>query len=232
MASLRSYSCMASAVRTPTGTFKSRICHLAFGPSPLICAGMEQALARPLNARLSATAPMWPRRALALPPAILVGHSMGCRVVIEAALQAPGQTAGVILVDGSQLAAAMEGVLKERFATPDGYTTTVNGLLQAMFTAKSDKTVAASIIERAGRLPRSIGEKYFTDMARYDAGRLTSSLASLRVPVMALQTTFLNEKSERMSLREGQTTPYMDAPRQRSFCPRGDHHGYGSFSST
>ena len=70
-------------------------------------------------------------RALALPPAILVGHSMGCRV------------------DGSQLAAAMEGVLKERFATPDGYTTTVNGLLQAMFTAKSAKTVAASIIERA-----------------------------------------------------------------------------------
>jgi len=131
-------------------------------------------------------------RALALPPAILVGHSMGCRV------------------DGSQLAAAMEGVLKERFATPDGYTTTVNGLLQAMFTAKSAKTVAASIIERAGRLPRSIGEKWFTDMARYDAGRLTSSLASLRVPVMALQTTFLNEKNERMSLREGQTTPYID----------------------
>jgi pimeloyl-ACP methyl ester carboxylesterase len=149
-------------------------------------------------------------RALALPPAILVGHSMGCRVVIEAALQAPAQTAGVILVDGSQLAAAMESVLKERFATPDGYTTTVNGLLQAMFTAKSDKTVAASIIERAGRLPRSIGEKCFTDMARYDAGRLTSSLASLRVPVMALQTSFLNEKNERMSLREGQTTPYID----------------------
>jgi len=46
--------------------------------------------------------------------------------------------------------------------------------------------------------------------ARYDAGRLTSSLASLRVPVMALQTTFLNEKNERMSLREGQTTPYID----------------------
>ena len=28
-------------------------------------------------------------RALALPPAVLVGHSMGCRVAVEAALQAP-----------------------------------------------------------------------------------------------------------------------------------------------
>jgi pimeloyl-ACP methyl ester carboxylesterase len=149
-------------------------------------------------------------RALALPPAVLVGHSMGCRVVVEAALQAPRQTAAIILVDGSQFAAAMEPVLTERFATPDGYKTITTALFNDMFTAKSDRAVAASVVERALRLPRPIGEKMLSDLLRYDVWRLASSLAGLRVPVLALQTTFSNEKRERSTLREGQTTPYLD----------------------
>src|SRR5271165_3669124 len=121
---------------------------------------------------------------------------MGCRVVIEAARQAPGQTAGLILVDGSQFSAVMEPVLIARFATPVGYTKFVTALFDDMFTAKGDKTVVASVIERAARLPRSIGEKMLTDLLRYDVWRLTGSLACLRVPVMALQSTFSNEKRE------------------------------------
>ena len=49
-----------------------------------------------------------------------------------------------------------------------------------------------------------------SDLLRYDVGRLTRSLASLRVPVMAVQTTHSNAKRERMTLRQGQTTPYLD----------------------
>jgi pimeloyl-ACP methyl ester carboxylesterase len=154
-------------------------------------------------------------RALLLPPAVLVGHSLGCRVVADAALQAPEQTAGVILIDGSQFAAAMQAVLTARFATPDGYAATVSGLFQDMFTAKSNAAVVASVAQRANRLPRLIGEKMLLDLLRYDTGRFPDALAGLRAPVMALQTTFSNEKRERRTMREGQTTPYLDMVRAR-----------------
>lgn len=149
-------------------------------------------------------------RALDLPPAILVGHSMGCRVVTEAALQAPAHTAGVIFVDGSQFAAAMAVTLRERFATPGGYAAILEPLFKDMLTAKTDPALAAAIVERAKRLPQAIGEKMLTDLARYDVGRLESSLASLRVPLMAVQTTYANDKRERMTLKMGQSSPYLD----------------------
>ena len=152
-------------------------------------------------------------RALELPPAVLVGHSLGCRVVTEAALQAPAQTAGVILIDGSQFPAAMGDALNAQFAAPEGYATLVSSLFGGMFTARSDAAVVASVIQRALRLPRQIGEKMLTDAVRYDTGRLTAALAGLRVPVMVLQTTFSNEKRERRTMHEGQTTPYLDMVR-------------------
>ena len=129
-------------------------------------------------------------RALALPPAVLVGHSMGCRVVIEAALQAPGHTAAIVLVDGSQFAPAMETTLNEAFTTPDGFANLTGHWFEDMFTSKSDPAVAACVVERARRLPREIGERVLLDLVRYDVGRLVTAIGNLRVPVMAIQTTY------------------------------------------
>jgi pimeloyl-ACP methyl ester carboxylesterase len=154
-------------------------------------------------------------RALDLSPAVLVGHSLGCRVVTEAALQAPERTAGVVLVDGSQFAPSMAAALRERFAAPDGYTLLVEGLFKDMFTDKSAGPVVAAVIERARRLPRPIGEKMLSDLQRYDVGRLAASLASLTVPVLAVQATYSNEQRERRTMQTGQATPYLDMLRAR-----------------
>lgn len=155
-------------------------------------------------------------RALDLPASVLVGHSMGCRVVIEAALQAPERTAGLILVDGSQFAAGMGQTLKEMFATSAGFATVTGIWFKDMFTAKSDPRVVAAVLARAGRIARPVGEKLLTDMQRYDVTRLESSLGDLRVPVMAIQTTFSNERRERRPMSAGQTTPYLDMLRASS----------------
>jgi len=148
-------------------------------------------------------------RALTLPPSVLVGHSMGCRVVIEAALQAPAHTAGVVLVDGSQFAPTVESMLREAFAVPDGYTSLVANWFKDMFTAKSDPAMVAAIAERAACLPGQIGQTLLIDMVRYGVGRLSTALSDLRVPVMAIQRTYSNEKRERRSMSKGQMTPYL-----------------------
>jgi pimeloyl-ACP methyl ester carboxylesterase len=149
-------------------------------------------------------------RKLALPSAVLVGHSMGCRVILEAALQAPTHTGGLVLIDGSQFASSISTALQGFFATSGGYAALVDGWFKDMFTAKTEPAVAARMIERAARLPREIGEKLLIDMVRYDVTRLAASLAALRVPVMAVQTTYSNEKRERKTMSKGETTPYLD----------------------
>jgi len=149
-------------------------------------------------------------RALDLPPAVLVGHSMGCRVVVEAALQAPGHTAGLVLVDGSQFAPGMDAALRTQFAGQGGFSALANSWFKDMFTAKSDPRVVAHVLARAGCMRREIGERLLLDLQRYDVTRLGASLASLRLPVLAVQSTWTNEKRERASLRPGQSSPYLD----------------------
>ena len=148
-------------------------------------------------------------RALDLPPALVVGHSMGCRVVVEAALQAPEHTAGLVLLDGSHFVAASEETLRQRLAQ-GAYRAIVEGMFGQMFLPSSDTALIKRIVARALALPEPIGRKVLSDMARYDVRRLAGSLALLDVPVLAIQTTYTNERRERVSMTDGQRTPYLD----------------------
>jgi len=149
-------------------------------------------------------------RTLDLPPAMIVGHSLGCRVAVEVALQAPEHARSVTLIDGSQFAAGMEQVLREAFAKPDGYNSVTQGMFDDMFGRKADPATKARVVARALRLPSDIGQTLLLDLLRYDITRWTASLDCLRIPLFVIQTTYANEKRERQSLRQGQTSPYLD----------------------
>jgi len=75
---------------------------------------------------------------------------------------------------------------------------------------KSNAEVVAKSLRRAGTLPQPIGEKLLLDLVRYDSVRLATSLASVNLPVMAIQSTYSNEQRERRSMTRGQTTSYLD----------------------
>lgn len=149
-------------------------------------------------------------------PALLVGHSLGCRVVLQAYRRAPARATALVLVDGSrmgtgdpgQAAGAMRAAID--FA---GYQAFAEALFGQMFLQRTP--TAISVIERAKRLPPEIGTALFPAMVRWDAAHMESALAAVRVPLLVIQTTTLNADRRRVPLKLGETTPWLGLVRAR-----------------
>jgi len=150
-------------------------------------------------------------------PALLVGHSLGCRVVLQAYRRTPARATALVLVDGSrmgtgdpeQAAEAMRAAID--FA---GYPAFAEALFSQMFLTRTP--AAVSVIERAKRLPAAIGSALFPAMVRWDVAHMESALAAVRVPLLVIQSTTLNADRKRVSLRTGETTPWLDLVRSRA----------------
>jgi pimeloyl-ACP methyl ester carboxylesterase len=153
--------------------------------------------------------------------AVLAGHSMGCRVVLQAALEAPGRVGAVALVDGSFLG-GREPAEAERAARAaieaEGYANFARRLFTDMFLAPSAH--GAAILERALGLPEALGGALFPRLVRWDAARMEAALAAVGVPLLVIQSTYLNAEGRRVALTPGETTPWLQlvrraAPRAR-----------------
>ena len=148
-----------------------------------------------------------------LPPAIIVGHSMGCRVAPEIAVQVPDRTLGVVLIDGSQFSAATEALM--RGVIGEGkLDTALQGMFSAMFNEKSAPAVKSAIIERAMALPKDVAAQMTLDSVRYDLARLEPTLAAVKCPMLCIQTTVTNERRERVPVKKGEAVPYFDMLRR------------------
>ena len=149
------------------------------------------------------------------PQSILIGHSMGCRVVLEAARLDPQRIAGLVLIDGSRQAAGEDAAAeREGRAAIDragGYRSWVEVLVEQMFRQPSDRSRRA--VERALRLPADIGVELRARQMRWDAAQMDAALASVRVPLMVIQSTWINADGRRLSLERGGNAPWLDLVR-------------------
>lgn len=157
-------------------------------------------------------------KALDLAPAVLVGHSMGCRVVLECARTCPERAAGVVLVDGSRLAEGSAGQAHRATRTAmaeAGADAFVARLFSQMFTPESDPALRDRIMARAAGLSTMVVETLAPTMAAWDAAHVEEALGGLQVPLLVVQSTYLNTQRERVCLEPGETIPWLELVRAR-----------------
>jgi pimeloyl-ACP methyl ester carboxylesterase len=154
--------------------------------------------------------------ALNLPPTILIGHSMGCRVVLQAYLDAPQRVAGLVLVDGSRVGTGnpqeAEEAMRQHIQAV-GYATMMRAFFADMFLQGSDPSVKERIVSRALALPETIGASLFSRLIRWDAQYMDVALAQVAVPLLAIQSTYINPERVRVPLRAEETTPWLELVR-------------------
>lgn len=147
---------------------------------------------------------------LDLAPVILVGHSMGCRAVLEAARLAPSQVRGVVLIDGSGEPAGdpdeAERAISGKLAAV-GFAAFAESRFQEMFSGSMAH--ADRIIARARRLPEAIGTALYPRLRRWDAEHLEAAFAGLRVPLLVIQST-VQDSQGRRAMKAGETSDYLE----------------------
>lgn len=153
---------------------------------------------------------------LELKGALLVGHSMGCRVVLEAARLDAARVGGIVLLDGSMIgmgdAVQVDAVIRQMKALPD-FATFADGLFTQMFLQESAESRA--VVARARALPAGIGAGLYESLARWDVEHMRAALAAVRAPLLAIQSTWVNAERKRVPLHSGETTPWLDLVRER-----------------
>jgi pimeloyl-ACP methyl ester carboxylesterase len=148
---------------------------------------------------------------LELKRCVLIGHSMGCRVVLEANRLIAERVAGIVLVDGSRLGqgdpqaaeAAARGAIDKL-----GYAAFAENLFRQMFFTPSP--AADRIVARAVRQSAEIGPALWPRMARWDASSMDAALAAVRARLLAIQSTTRDAKLQRTALQAGERSVYLE----------------------
>jgi pimeloyl-ACP methyl ester carboxylesterase len=148
---------------------------------------------------------------LELKRCVLVGHSMGCRVVLEAAWLLTERVAGIVLVDGSRNATSdPEGAEAAARATLEklGYAAFAEMLFRQMFFTASAQ--ADAIVARAVKSSAEFGPELWPRISRWDAGSMDAAFDTVLAPVLAIQSTTRNAQLQRAPMKPGDRSPWVD----------------------
>jgi pimeloyl-ACP methyl ester carboxylesterase len=145
--------------------------------------------------------------------AILIGHSMGCRVIMEAFQQSPINIVGLVFIDGSFVGGGdpVAAIKKAKDAIDRvGIDAFTQRFFNDMFLEGSDFKLRKRLAARAQGVNAGFREKLFLDLVRWDQYNAKDVLKGITIPALVLQSTFLDADLKRAPIRTGMTTPWMD----------------------
>lgn len=145
---------------------------------------------------------------------ILVGHSIGAKVIRETYAIAPETVCGLVFIDGAFYDVDVEQKCEgtRLFIEINGFPAFVRSYFGAA--AGVDPASREQVIARASRLDPVVGRDIFLAAVAYDADRGEDSLRRIGVPVLLLQSSQIEPSGWRVSLEPGVVTPFMDRVRR------------------
>jgi pimeloyl-ACP methyl ester carboxylesterase len=147
--------------------------------------------------------------------AVLVGSSMGCRVQSEVYRQAPELVSGQVYVDGSIFQGDSTTVtqMEERIAR-FGFDQVLDRMYREFFVESSPPAVREFIYARRSSIDPAFHSRLFTDILVWDTTESVEALRSLKVPLLAIQSTTVDANLKRIPITPGVETPWMKAIRE------------------
>ena len=158
------------------------------------------------------------RENLASPYHILVGHSMGARIVLEAAVQNPRRVAGVVLIDSSlQATGDADATIFQRRALSDiERAARTHALFAGMFCGAPMPAFAEALMSRIASIDPTLIYKFGEGIVRWDARFARDRISRVTAPLLVIQTTTAEQGSIRRSIRSDENTRWTDLLREQA----------------
>ncbi len=149
-------------------------------------------------------------------PTVLAGHSMGCRIALEAARRMPDGLAGLVLLEGGQRATgdADTAVRQYRSRSTAQNIAALLEDFQGMFSPTTPASFQAMALDRIKRMDPVFIEALVASLTRWDAAEAVSALQAIQVPVLAMQSTVREPGQPRRPIEHGEMPSWLRLVRQ------------------
>jgi pimeloyl-ACP methyl ester carboxylesterase len=139
---------------------------------------------------------------------VLVGHSLGCRIALQSYHDAPEAVVGLVLIEQSLVAgndaeAAAQSI--EARVRAVGFPEFIHPMFSQMFLPDSDPSLRNGVLVRVKRMENAFATDILLSAVRWEAG-VRALLERVAVPLLMVQSTFLDEQLLLHSMPEGAAT--------------------------